>query len=74
MKNKIVRINEVAKKLGLSRATIWRRIKDDETFPQPVRLGFSQRSAVGLLETEVNCWLKKSAQNRHKKANKGDNK
>lgn len=49
----ILRIHGVKAKTGLSRATIYARVKAN-TFPRPVSLG---GRAVGWIESEVDAWL-----------------
>jgi prophage regulatory protein len=56
----ILRIPVVCQILGLSRTTVWRRVKNDPAFPRPVRLGTSTNSAVGFLEHEICAWLEKA--------------
>lgn len=53
---RIVRIDELTRKVGLSRTTIWRRVKDGD-LPPPVRLGGSNTSAVGWKLSEIERWL-----------------
>ncbi|MGK5054848.1 AlpA family phage regulatory protein [Janthinobacterium lividum] len=53
----ILRIPAVCQMLGLSRVTVWRRVKLDPSFPRPVRLGTSDKSAVGFLQHELNAWI-----------------
>lgn len=72
MEYQIIRLSAVAKMLGLSRATIWRRLNDDPTFPRPLKLGSSDRSAVGFIQSEIEDWLKKSANLRHNEVLKGE--
>jgi prophage regulatory protein len=50
----IKRRPEVEAKTGLSRSTIYEKMKNG-TFPKPVKLG---PRAVGWLETEVDAWIK----------------
>lgn len=49
----ILRIDEVTERVGLSRATIWRREQNGE-FPSRRDLG---GSAVGWVESEINEWI-----------------
>ena len=53
---RILRQAEVTEMTGLSRTTIWRRVRDG-SFPQPVRLGPPGSRAVGWLHHEVQDWL-----------------
>jgi prophage regulatory protein len=49
----ILRRKQVEKRTGLSRSTIYLRIKEG-TFPKPINLG---ERAVGWLENEIEAWL-----------------
>ncbi len=56
---RIIRIAELSEILGLSRSTIYNKLKRnsryfDESFPQPVKLGLA---AVGWLEVEAQDWI-----------------
>lgn len=56
---RIIRINELAKKLAIGKSTIydWLNPKSpryDETFPKPIKLG---ASSVGWLSNLVDEWL-----------------
>lgn len=50
---RVIRLNEVKNKVGLSRSTIYRRIANSE-FPKPILLG---GRASGWIESEVDEWL-----------------
>ena len=54
--DKILRIPEVVEVTGLSRTTIWRRVKSGD-FPAPVRLGSMATWSVGWPESKVERWL-----------------
>lgn len=45
----------VARKTSLSRTTIWRRVRDDESFPKPVELGGIR---VGFYRSKVEGWVR----------------
>ena len=49
----MLRPREVAKCTGLSRVTIWRRVRAGK-FPQPIVLG---KQAVGWPESVITTWL-----------------
>ena len=54
-----LRPNHFAKKLGMSTPTLWRRVKQDPDFPQPVRIspaitGFVEAEADAYIELKVN--------------------
>lgn len=53
MAESILRLKEVQARTGLSRSTLYERIKAG-TFPQPISLGIR---AVGFLESEINNWI-----------------
>ena len=53
---RIIRIDELTRKVGLSRTTIWRRVKDND-LPRPIRLGGANTSAVGWRLSEIERWL-----------------
>ena len=52
-KPSILRLNDVMRRIGLSRSTIYQRITEG-TFPKPISLG---DRAIGWLESEVDGWL-----------------
>jgi len=54
---RILRINEVAKQVGLSRTTIW-RLERQCAFPPRRRLG---PNAVGWLADEIEEWIRSRA-------------
>ena len=49
----LLRITNVQARTGLSRASVWRLVRD-ATFPAPVRIG---RRAVAWLDTEIDSWI-----------------
>jgi prophage regulatory protein len=51
---RILRFPEVVSRTGLSRSTVYGRIRAGD-FPLPVPLG--EGRAVGFLEREVNSWI-----------------
>ena len=53
---RIMRVPEVVQVTGLSKTTIWRRVKNGD-FPAPVRLGSLATRSVGWRESEVKGWL-----------------
>ena len=56
MMPKIVRIREVMDVTGLSKTTIWRRVRDHE-FPVPLKLGGPNTRTIGWREADVEAWL-----------------
>ncbi len=62
MTNAVVqRLPEVRRRTGLSRTSIYNRIKDG-SFPQGFSLGGRSR---GWLESEVTAWIIERAESRH---------
>ena len=53
MENQMLRAPEVMARTGLSRVTIWRRVRAG-TFPAPVELG---ENSIGWPESEIAGWL-----------------
>ena len=53
MENQMLRAPEVMARTGLSRVTIWRRVRAG-TFPAPVELG---ANSIGWPATEISAWL-----------------
>ncbi|MXY68667.1 MAG: AlpA family phage regulatory protein [Acidobacteriia bacterium] len=53
---RIMRIREVIEVTGLSRTTIWRRVRDHE-FPVPLKLGSLKTRSVGWREEDIERWL-----------------
>ncbi len=49
----LLRITDVQARTGLSRASVWRLVRD-ASFPAPVRIG---RRAVAWLDTEIDSWI-----------------
>lgn len=58
----ILRIKAVCSRVGLSRSTIYAKIKSGD-FPAPIRLSTNmlRRCAVGWLESDVNEWVENCA-------------
>lgn len=48
-----IRIRRVVERTGLSRATIYRKVRGD-TFPKPRQLG---ANCVGWYESEIDAWI-----------------
>lgn len=51
--DRILRARQVCEVIGLSRTTLWRRVRDGQ-FPKPIRLG---PNAVGWRASVVFEWL-----------------
>lgn len=61
----ILRLPVLAKKIGLSRSTIYdwlnpKSPRHDPTMPRPIRIGSRSRS-IGFVESEVDAWLEQRA-------------
>lgn len=56
----IVRMPELEAIIGLARPTIYKRLKDDPTFPRPVPLSDSKArgAPVGWVLGEIQAWLR----------------
>ena len=54
--DRMMRIPEVAEVTGLSKTTIWRRVKSGD-FPAPLRLGSLATRSVGWREGDVEKWI-----------------
>lgn len=54
----LIRFPDVIAMTGLARATIYKRLKDDPTFPRPVPLSdsMSRGAPVGFVLAEVQRW------------------
>ncbi len=52
----ILRIGQVLCMTGLSKTTLWRRVRAGE-FPAPVRLGGPRSRAVGWRRADVERWI-----------------
>lgn len=50
---RVLRVNDLTKRLGISQTTIW-RLRQEGSFPPPRRLS---ANAVGWIESEVEEWL-----------------
>lgn len=51
---RLLRLEEVVEKISLSRATIYRRLRTDATFPRPRRCG---PNSIRFLEHEIDRWI-----------------
>ncbi|MFA0929816.1 AlpA family phage regulatory protein [Pseudomonas syringae pv. tagetis] len=56
----IIRMPDVEAITGLARPTVYKRLKDDPTFPRPVPLSNSKSrgSPVGFVLAEVHAWVR----------------
>ena len=53
MEARMLRVPEVMARTGLSRTTLWRRVRTG-TFPPPTELG---ENSIGWPESEITAWL-----------------
>ena len=51
---RVIRMPEVLRRVGVSRATVYRWIANGAGFPRPVKLGVR---AVGWRSDEIEAWL-----------------
>ena len=56
LEKQILRLKDVVELVGLSKTTIWRRMRAGE-FPPAIRLGGPSTRAVGWKMTDVEAWL-----------------
>lgn len=56
-----LRIPEVRNRTGLSNATIWRKLKQDPTFPKPFKLG---ANSTVWDAGEITAWLESKKSSR----------
>lgn len=63
---KILRTDEVVRRTGLSRTTLWRRERQGE-FPARRRIG---ENSVGWLESEIDRWIQGLPQARQAAGNR----
>lgn len=56
MERAILRVPQVIRATGLSRTTLWRRVRAGE-FPTPLRLGGPRSRAVGWRRADIDNWL-----------------
>ena len=54
--DRILRTPEVVKITGLSKTTIWRRVRSGD-FPMPVKLGSLGTRSIGWYESQIREWL-----------------
>ena len=57
MEPEILRLPQVLVLTGLSKTTLWRRVRDGE-FPPALRLGGPKSRAVGWRRSDVDQWLR----------------
>ncbi|MER2017487.1 helix-turn-helix transcriptional regulator [Pseudomonas simiae] len=57
----LIRMPDLEAITGLARPTVYKRLKDDPTFPRPVPLSNSKSrgSPVGFVLAEVHAWVRK---------------
>lgn len=51
---KLLRVKEVLSRIGISRATLYRWLEQDQSFPRPVSLG---ANSICFVEDEINNWI-----------------
>lgn len=57
--DRLIRMPELMRLTGLQRATVYKRLKDDRTFPRPVPLSTStaRGAPVAFVLSEVQAWI-----------------
>lgn len=57
--DRLIRMPELLRLTGLQRATVYKRLKDDKTFPRPVPLSTStaRGAPVAFVLSEVQEWI-----------------
>jgi prophage regulatory protein len=60
---RVLRLPALQEKLGLRHSAVYQRLRDDPSFPKPIRLG---GRAVGWVEDEIDEWLRQRAAERDK--------
>lgn len=57
--DRLIRMPELLRLTGLRRATVYKRLKDDQTFPRPVPLSAStaRGAPVAFVLSEVQEWI-----------------
>lgn len=58
---RILRLKDVRFRVGLSRSSLYTKLKIDPEFPRPIPLG---AKAVGWIESEIEAWLSAQAAKR----------
>ncbi len=56
---KLIRVDKVAEILGVSKATIYRWIKENPDFPRPVKLG---KQTTAYITSEIEAFIKTNQQ------------
>ena len=56
MQSKILRLPDVMQSTGLSKTSLWRRVRAGD-FPKAVKLGGPGSRAVGWRASDVEAWL-----------------
>lgn len=58
--DRLIRMPDVEAMTGLARPTVYKRLKDDPTFPKPVPLSNSKSrgAPVGWVFAEVQAWVR----------------
>lgn len=66
----LVRMHELLQLTGLARPTVYKLIKRDPNFPQPVKLTDSsaRNAPVAFVRSEILAWIQSRIQNREQHA------
>lgn len=65
---KMLRINQLCKTICVSRATFYRILRNDKTFPKPHQISLNIRA---FSESEINQWLESKQSNTGESTNHG---
>ncbi len=57
MSDAVLRLPEVARRIGLSRSSIYARLSAGGDFPQPIQLGGEGSRAIGFKAADIDEWL-----------------
>ena len=62
----LIRMDDVLAMTGIKRGTVYKRLKDDPTFPKPVRLSDSnyRGAPLGFVLSEVQAWVRQRIEQR----------
>lgn len=53
----LIHLKDACKILGVSRATLNRRVNNDATFPRPIKDGVTRQAAVYFVQSEIEAWI-----------------
>jgi predicted DNA-binding transcriptional regulator AlpA len=62
MERRFVRVSEACRIFGCSRATLYKRIKEDSTFPRLLKLFGEGTKSSAFLSTDIERWMTRIAE------------